>query len=247
MLTRDTALEIARSSGWLSRQPARMQDELLSRCHLRTYREKETIYHVGDSCIGVFCLVSGSIRVEFAASGGDYKVASVRQPVSWFGQDACFRRGGHLLTMSAAVPVVVLQLTPPEFERLVENPAYCRAFALLTLEQVEDGLQVMGQMLIGDVEHKIAARLSSLAERTDRDQPAVIPVTQSDLAEMCGLSRPTVQQVLANLERRGLIKAGYRRIEILDPARLAARHAGDGAPAHGSAAQDRISRQATRV
>ena len=33
---------------------------------------------------------------------------------------------------------------------------------------------------------------------------------------MCGLSRPTVQQVLASLERRGLIKAGYRRIEILD-------------------------------
>ena len=50
--------------------------------------------------------------------------------------------------------------------------------------------------------------------------PAVVPVTQADLAEMCGLSRPTVQQVLASLERRGLIKAGYRKIEIIDLARL---------------------------
>ena len=122
MLTRDNALEIARGSGWLSRQPARFQDELLSRCHLRSYREKETIYHVGDPLHRGVLPRFRPIRVEFAATGGDYKVASVRQPVSWFGQDACFRRGGHLLTMSAAVPVTALQLTPPEFERLIENP-----------------------------------------------------------------------------------------------------------------------------
>lgn len=236
MLTRDSALEIARSSGWLQRQPARFQDDLLSRCHLRSYREKETIYHVGDSCSGVFCLVAGAVRVEFAATGGDYKIASIRQPVSWFGQEACFRRGGHLHTMSAALPLTVLHLAPQDFERLIENPAHCRAFALLMLDQVDDSLQVLGQMLIGDVEQKVAARLALLAWRTDRKMPAAIPLTQSDLAEMCGLSRPTVQQVLASLERRGLIKAGYRRIEILDLAGLGGRQAEDDAAARGSAA-----------
>lgn len=227
MMTRDKALEIARTSGWLSRQPARFQDVLLSRCHLRTYREKETLYHVGDACIGVFCLVAGAVRVDFAAADGDYKIASVRQPVSWFGQDACFRRGGYMLTMSAALPAAVLHLMPQDFERLIETPAHCRAFALLTLDHHDDGLQVLGQMLVSDVEQRIAARLSHLAERSDQDMPAVVPVTQSDLAEMCGLSRPTVQQVLASLERRGLIKAGYRRIEILDLARLVARTVND--------------------
>lgn len=236
MFTRDNALEIARGSGWLSQQPSRFQDDLLSRCHFRTYREKETIYHVGDPSIGVFCLVSGAVRVEFAAAGGDYKIASIQQPVSWFGHEACLRRSAHLLTMSAALPVAVLHLLPQDFERLAENPAYCRAFALLVLEQVDDGLQVLGQMLIGDVEQKVAARLALLAQRTDGRMPAVIPLTQSDLAEMCGLSRPTVQQVLASLERRGLIKAGYRRIEILDPTRLAAGQGDDAGVARGSAA-----------
>jgi CRP-like cAMP-binding protein len=236
MVTRDNALEIARGSGWLSRQPAKFQDELLSRCHLRSYREKETIYHVGDPAVGVFCLVSGAVRVEFAAAGGDCKIASVLQPVSWFGQDACFRRGGNVLAMSAALPVSALHVTPQDFERLIENPAHCRAFALLTLEHVDDGLQVLGQMLIGDVEQRIALRLALLAERPDRRLPAVIPLTQADLAEMCGLSRPTVQHVLAGLERRGLIKAGYRRIEILDLSGLLSRAAGDAAARAGSAA-----------
>jgi DNA-binding FadR family transcriptional regulator len=35
---------------------------------------------------------------------------------------------------------------------------------------------------------------------------------------MCGLSRLTVQQALANLERLGLVKPGYRRNQILNPA-----------------------------
>lgn len=235
MVTRDIALEIARGSGWLSRQPARFQDELLSRCHLRSYREKETLFHIGDPASGVFCLVSGAVRVEFAAAGGDIKIAAVRQPVSWFGQDACFRRGGSTLSISAALPVSVLHLTPQDFERLIETPAYCRAFAMLTLEHVDDGLQVLGHMLVGDVEQRIALRLALLAERSDRMQPALVPLTQADLAEMCGLSRPTVQHVLASLERRGLIKAGYRRIEILDPAGLVG-GGGDETARAGSAA-----------
>ena len=45
---------------------------------------------------------------------------------------------------------------------------------------------------------------------------------------MCGLSRPTVQQVLSNLEKRGHIRAGYRRIEVLDPEALMNRKKANG-------------------
>lgn len=223
MITKDKAVDLARATGWLSEQPAAFQDDLLSRCHLRTYREKETLYHVGDPFNGVFGLVSGAIRIEFAAAGGEYKIASVKQPVFWFGQGASLRRGGYSVTVVAANPVAVLYLTHQDFERLIEVSSYCRAFALLTMDHFEQTLQVLGQLLIGDVEQKIALRLALLAERSDQKQPVVVPVTQADLAEMCGLSRPTVQQVLANLEKRGLIKPGYRRIEILDPEKLVSR------------------------
>jgi CRP/FNR family transcriptional regulator, cyclic AMP receptor protein len=230
MITKDKAQDIARGSGWLSRQPAKLQDDLLSRCHLRMFRDKETIQHVGDPCSGIYCVVEGIIRIEFAAGGGDYKIASVAQPVYWFGEAASFRRGACLVTVAAASPVTALHLPHIEFERLIETASFCRAFAQLNVDHFEECLQVLGQLLIGDVEHRVAVRLALLAEGSG-EKPPVVPVTQADLAEMCGLSRPTVQQALANLERRGLVKPGYRRIQILDPAGLMSRREDDAEPA----------------
>ena len=40
---------------------------------------------------------------------------------------------------------------------------------------------------------------------------------------MLGVQRPSVNKVLKDLERDGLIRIGYAAIEILDPARLARR------------------------
>lgn len=219
-MTKDKAIEAARSSGWLSEQPADFQNELLALCHLRSYREKEALYHVGDPCIGVFAIVSGVVRIEFATAGGDYKIAAIKQPICWMGNAAALRKSGYYVGATASTPVTALHLPQQDFERLIENPAYCRSFAVLTVDQFSEAVQVIGHLLVGDVESRVAARLALLAERSGNSRPVVVPVTQSDLAEMCGLSRPTVQQVLTSLEKRGLIKPGYRRIEVLEPDEL---------------------------
>ncbi len=216
MMTKEKALEVARSAGWLSEQSPALQDDLLARCLLRNYSEKETVCNVGDPHHGLYALVSGVLRVELSTMGEDYRIASVKQPVFWFGEAASLARSSFYVTITAATPASLLFLPHHDFERLIENAAYCRALSVLLIGHIEEALQVIAQMLEGDVENRIAARVALLAERSGPQQPHVIPVTQSDLAEMCGLSRPTVQQVLSSLERRGLIRAGYRRIEVID-------------------------------
>lgn len=216
-MTKEKALEVARSAGWLAEQSTAFQDDLLSRCLLRSYSEKETICNVGDPYHGMYALVSGVLRVELSTMGEDYRIASVKQPVFWFGEGASLAKSAFYVTITAATPASLLFLPHSDFERLIENAAYCRAFSVLLIEHFDEASQVIAQLLEGDVESRIAARLALLAERSGPQQPQAIPITQSDLAEMCGLSRPTVQQVLSNLEKRGLIRAGYRRIEVIDP------------------------------
>lgn len=223
MMTKEKALEVARSAGWLAAQVPAFQDELLSHCLLRNYSEKETICNVGDPFHGMYALVSGVLRVELSTLSEDYRIASVKQPVFWFGEGASLARSAYYVTITASTPVTLLFLPHHDFERLIENAAYCRAMSMLLIEHFHEASQVIAQLLEGDVESRIAARLALLAERSGTLQPQVIPVTQSDLAEMCGLSRPTVQQVLSNLEKRGLIRAGYRRIEVIDPEALMSR------------------------
>lgn len=224
MMTKEKALEIARSAGWLARQPAAFQDDVLSRCILRSYGEKETIYRAGDPCVGMFGLVSGVIKIEFEAPGGDYKVGSVKQPVFWTGHGAALMRANYLVGLSTATPVTALFLPVHEFERLVETPGHCRCFATLAVEHFNEALQVIGQLLVGNVEDRVALRLAQLSKGSTAPGPVVLPITQSEIAEMCGLSRPTVQQALSGLEKRGLVRPGYRRIEIPEPDKLTLRN-----------------------
>lgn len=222
MISKDKAHELVRSSGWLSEQPAAFQDDVLSRCNLRSFRERETIVHMGDEASGIYCLVAGAVRIDFPAPGGDYKIVTLKQPVFWFGQGSSLTRRARPVTTTAASHANVLHLPLPEFERLIENAAYCRAFSLLNLEHFNEAMKMLTHLLVNDVERRVALRLALLAERSDDRLPASVPVTQADLAEMCGLSRPTVQQVLSGFEKRGLIRAGYRRIEIVDAQGLVA-------------------------
>jgi CRP/FNR family transcriptional regulator, cAMP and macrophage regulator len=63
-----------------------------------------------------------------------------------------------------------------------------------------------------------AARL--LAEES---ADGLVELPQRTLAAMLGVQRPSLNKVLKDLERDGLIKISYSAIEVLDQARLAAR------------------------
>jgi DNA-binding transcriptional regulator YhcF (GntR family) len=50
----------------------------------------------------------------------------------------------------------------------------------------------------------------------DRSDEDVLPVTQSLLAEMLGVQRPSITNAALSLERSGLIKRGRQQITILN-------------------------------
>ena len=225
------AFEIARSQGWLAEQPRDFQDTLLSRCSVRRFAKNEAVCRVGDPYNGVYALVDGVLRLELALPD-DFRIASTKQPVCWFGQAACLRKKNFLVTLTANTPVTLLFLPYHEFERLIENAAYCKSFALLTVDHYDEAIQALAPLLVSDAQSRVTGRLAQLAIQAGPQRPAVLHVAQNDLAEMCGLARVTVFGVLAQLEKRGLIETGYRRITVLDPEALV----GISPPAASSAA-----------
>ena len=125
------AFEIARSQGWLAEQPRDFQDALLSRCSVKRFAKNEAVCRVGDPYNGVYALVEGVLRLELAMPD-DFRIASTKQPVCWFGQAACLRKKSFLVSLTANTPVTLVFLPFHEFDRLIENAAYCKSFALLT-------------------------------------------------------------------------------------------------------------------
>jgi DNA-binding CsgD family transcriptional regulator len=50
----------------------------------------------------------------------------------------------------------------------------------------------------------------------------VVPISQSELGSMLSLSRQTTNQILMDLQQRGVLRLAYGRIEVLDRPGLAA-------------------------
>jgi CRP-like cAMP-binding protein len=57
--------------------------------------------------------------------------------------------------------------------------------------------------------------LLDLAERSaDGEGPVTVPLTQDDLAGLTGATRKTANEVLGELEGRGLVRAGRGRVTV---------------------------------
>jgi len=97
----------------------------------------------------------------------------------------------------------------PSFRTLID--AYFHAF----LEQVLVSVACNGAH---SVKQRLARWLLMMRDRSDDD---TLQISQSLLAEMLGVQRPTVTNAARELERAGLIARGRRQVSILDRQGLA--------------------------
>ena len=80
----------------------------------------------------------------------------------------------------------------------------------------------------------LESQLASILLREGEDDGSV-RVSHAHLAELLGVPRSCVQRVLKSLETAGLIRLGYRRIELVDRTGLASLiDDSAGAPASGA-------------
>ena len=110
--------------------------------------------------------------------------------------------GGAAKMMSAVFMRAMSSV--PSFRTLIY--AYLQAF----LEQVLVSVACNGAH---SVKQRLARWLLTMRDRSDDD---ALQITQSLLAEMLGVQRPTVTNAARELERAGLIARGRRQVSILD-------------------------------
>jgi CRP-like cAMP-binding protein len=110
---------------------------------------------------------------------------------------------GSAAKMSRAAFTRAMQAMP-SFRGVMD--AYVQAF----LEQVMVSVACNGA-------HSLKQRLARwLLMMRDRSDGNTLPITQSLLAEMLGVQRPTITNAVRDFERAGLIEYGRRQVTILN-------------------------------
>ena len=162
------------------------------------------VYFPDSGVVSVVAVYADGSIIEMATIGREgctavqavfgAKSSSVRLLVQIPGSAAKMSRRAFTRAMSSM----------PSFRSLMFT--YVHAF----LEQVMVSVACNGA-------HSLKERLARwLLMMRDRDDDDVLPITQSLLAEMLGVQRPTITNAARELERAGLIARGRRQVTILD-------------------------------
>jgi CRP-like cAMP-binding protein len=126
-------------------------------------------------------------------------------------------------TARAAGQAECLYLEAAAFERLLgEHPAIARRW----LSSVAARLAASQARLLGLLGRSLVEQAARLL--VEEAGEGVVPLPQRTLAAMLGVQRPSMNKVLKQFERRGLLTVGYRSIRILD--RAALQRAAEGRP-----------------
>ena len=199
--------------GWLSRRPAAFRDDVINRCRIRRYSAYESIYREGDTSNCMFGLAAGRWFVKVPPAETMITLAS---PGFWIGEAGIFRGVERAASVIAATDSVVLYLAPADFAELAANAEYCRHFAANTAEALAEAIAVIGNLSQPRADIRVAQRLATLQIFNASEREPDVQLSQTDLAELCNLSRTTLGGVLRMFVKRGFLRLAYRQIVIVD-------------------------------
>ncbi|HYW03012.1 MAG TPA: Crp/Fnr family transcriptional regulator [Gammaproteobacteria bacterium] len=219
MIGRLGAGRVLARSEWFVRLPAGLRHALVDRARIETLARGQWIYGTGDALNGLYAVLEGSAHLLLAAGEADMLIEIV--PAGQvFGQAARFGGGPRLVTAIAGQRSTLLHVPDHVLGEIARaQPGVWRSFTELLYGQLASALRLAADMIRLPPAPRVAARVAMLA----RDGAGPVPITQTQLAEMTGLSRKTVNAHLRALERDGILHLGYRSIRVLDAVRLRGR------------------------
>ncbi len=216
----------------LSSLSADERANLLRAGRRRQFARGETLFHYGDPADALHLLARGRVAVRVLSPHGDQVILAVLGPGKVFGEIALIDpEAKRTATISALEACETIALNRAQFEQLRQQHPQVDRFLVASLAaQVARLSEHLLEMLFVPTQLRVVHRLLVLAAEFAGEP---IAVTQEELGLMTGTTRPTVNEVLRELERQGAVRLGRGRIEVLQPAALR-RRLGHGWPAEAT-------------
>ncbi len=219
MLQHAPEIEVLRGGLWFAGLPPPLQTRIARGTVLRRFRTGQYLIREGDPPRGMFGLVRGRTR-HVCAVGQDREVLMhVGGPGLWTGEYALLSGGRAVGSVIADSPTEALFLSAKEWQLIVDDePRWLRHFAELLAGRFATAFRAYAEAQGLKRDDWIHARLKLLAQ-VEREHGAPAPrlsLSQAHLASMVGVSRQTLSAALMRLQARGLLRVGFRMIELVE-------------------------------
>lgn len=190
---------------------------MLSLARRSTYRRGEVVFHRHDPADAMHLVTKGRFDVRIATPLGDEVALAIWGPGDIFGELAVLTDRARTATVTALEPAETLVVRGSELRRLAQrHPSLDEVLVRVLAERVAFLSERLVEAYTVDAETRVARRVLELARVYGGGAPVVIPVIQDELAALAGTSRATVNRVLRDAERRGLVELRRGRTILLD-------------------------------
>jgi CRP/FNR family transcriptional regulator, cyclic AMP receptor protein len=221
-----------RRGTWFGSLPPSLAKTLLEAGRSEEYQAGEVIYPEGSPAQGLFAVLDGAVHFEKLDRAGHRVLLHVAPPGFWFGEIATGGGERTMVTARCYTRVVVWRVPVFVVSRILSSePELFSALSQLMAARFSALIETVCAMRRPTALAQIAGRLSLMDEKCkDCDSAvtrSVLQMSQSDLADMTGHARQTVNAAVNKLEHEGLIQVGHRQIEILNSKGLDAYFTGE--------------------
>ncbi|WP_374667497.1 Crp/Fnr family transcriptional regulator [Acinetobacter sp.] len=209
---------------WYAQLNPDFQRYILEHAHLQQARKDQHIFLSGDAFDGIYAVLEGAVRLGYIDIHGKEAVAAIAEPIMWFGEISLVDQQPRSHDAIAMQKSTILHLPCASIQPLLQDhPQFWFHIAQLTSQKLRFAFLELISIQTQSITQRLAQRLlfilNGYGNHIEIEQHC-IHLSQEQLAQLLVCSRQTVNQELQELEKRGVLKLAFRKIEILDAALL---------------------------
>ncbi len=222
----DTATLMA--NAWFASLGAEVRADIISSARRLQLPAQAPLFLRGDAGNGWFALLRGSIRIGGTTSEGRLALLTFMAPGHWVGEMSLIDGGPRTHDAHAHLDSTLLQIAPADFQGLLQrHPALTLSLLRRRCGATRALLSLIEVTTTAPLESQLAARIVALAQgfgAGGEGGPLAIELhlSQELLAQLLGVSRARVNQILQAWERAGMVRHHYGRLVVLDMGALTA-------------------------
>jgi len=192
---------------------------------VRTYRKNANVFMEGDPKQAVFFIHKGIIKIYKIDSDGNEQIVSFLKEGDMFPHTGFFDNSPYPATSTIVEAAELFVIPIQAFEQLMlDVPTIAVKVMRVMGEKLREFQSKLQAFVTQDVNRRIISFLVRMADNhgqlSGNQLKIDIPMTHQEFANMVGTTRETVNRVMNNLKKEGIIEMNRQGIVIYDMKRL---------------------------
>ncbi len=194
---------------------------LAQRLVVRRFRAGQIVFHLGDPAGLLYIITKGKVKISQSTLDGQEAVLAILGEGDFFGELALLDDSPRSASAEAIETTETFTLHREEFLKFIDgNPLFAHQVLNVLAKRIRHLNSQISDIFFLDLPARLARTVLLLAEQhgqeTEEGVVIDLPLTQTDLAEMTGATRVSVNKALGRFRKQGWVSVQGRQVTVVD-------------------------------